>query len=124
MVIMKHLILADLKNNITDHLLYKSGNKIVDDFIRLTQIKSDLMINMMEFVPYNQFKEIKFIAQVESYEATWINGNILGWDEKKMNFKRSGRRKVVLKRLNNSENITFEELNQVHISLITIYLNI
>ena len=79
---------------------------------------------MLQFVPYNQFKEIKFIAQVESYEATWINGNILGWDEKKMNFKRSGRRKVVLKRLNNSENITFEELNQVHISLITIYLNI
>ena len=67
MIIMKNYLLDDL----TDRLLYKSGNNVVDDFIN-----KNLEGEIMEFVPYNQFKDIKFIIKVESYEATWINGNI------------------------------------------------
>ncbi len=53
------------------HILYEqSGNEFVDDFIRNTQINNNLEGDMMEFVPYGQFKNIKFIAKVESYEAT------------------------------------------------------
>ncbi len=97
--------------------LYESGNKVVDYFIRYTQIKSDLDFNMMmEFVPYDQFKDIRLIAEIESskiYKATWIDGPILNWDNKKLNFERSGPRAVALKKLNNSQNITSEELNEV-----------
>ena len=106
----------DLKQYIIDHLLYKSGNKIVDDFIRYTQISSDLEVDMLEFVPYYQFKNIKSIAEggfSKIYTATWIDGNIQDWNKEEMNFKRSGSVQVVLKRLNNSENITFKELNKV-----------
>ena len=118
MVIMDNYILDDLKHYVTDHLLYKSGNKVVDDFIKHTQ--TDLEVNMMEFVPYNQFNNVQLIAEGgfgKIYKVTWIDGNIQGWNKEKLNFKRSGPRKVVLKQLSNSKNITFEELNKVHVSL-------
>ena len=69
-IIMDNYILDDLIN----YLFYKSENKVVDDFIRYNQ--NNLMDGIIEFVPYDQFKDIRFIAKVESYEATWIEGNI------------------------------------------------
>ncbi len=67
-------------------------------------------MDMMEFVPYDQFKDIKsegkFSKSYKAYKATWIDGNIQSWDEKVIDFKRNGPMQVVLKRLNNSENIT------------------
>ncbi len=121
MTIMNNYILDDLKNYAINHLLYKSGNKVVDyftrnklvDMIRNVKIDSDLDVNMMEFVPYDQFNDIEYIAKFESYEATWIDGNIQSWSNEKMNFKRSGPMQVILKRLNNSENISYKELNKV-----------
>ena len=80
-----------------------SGNKVIDDFIRYTQtnyanyIKT---VGRMEFVPYNQFNDVEFIAEggfSKIYKATWIDRN----------------RTVVLKKLNNSKNITSKELNEV-----------
>ncbi len=92
-------------------LLYKpSGNIFVDDFIKNTQINGDLMV----FVPYDRFKDIEFVFEVgfsKIYIANWIDG----WNEKEI-LKWSGPKKVVLKQLNNSENITSKELNEVHIS--------
>ena len=73
----------------------------MDYFIKNMQINNRLEC---EFVPYDQFKNIKFIAKVESYEATWIDGNIQGWNKK-----------VILKKLNNFENIS-KKLNEVQYS--------
>jgi len=98
-------------------LLYKpSGNNIVDDFIRNTQINGGLEVDMMEFVPYNRFKDIEFIAEFKVFKATWIDGNIQGWNEEEINFKRSGPKKIFLKRFENSENITSKDLNEVYIN--------
>src|SRR4051794_19581651 len=53
---------------------YTSGNKIIDDFITYTQnnlVKKD---GKMEFVPYEQFINIEFIAEggfSKIYKATW-----------------------------------------------------
>ncbi len=101
-----------------DQLFYTSGNNAVDDFIRYTkQINNNPIGDIMEFVPYDQFKDIKFIA-VEYYDATWIEGNIKSWNNEKINFKRKGPIQVVLKRINNSDNITSKELNEVPYILI------
>ncbi len=115
MIIIDNYILDDLKNYVTYHLLHKSGNKVVDDFISYTQINSNLGAGMLEFVPYDQFKDIEIIAKVESYEATWIEGNIKSWNKKEINFKRSSPMQVVLKRFNNSESITSNDINEVGI---------
>src|ERR1044072_5419613 len=93
--------------------LYKpSENKVVDEFIRYTQINSFLEQARMEFVPYDQFKDIEFIAEggfSKVYKAVWSNGHIKNWDNKNLNFRRS-RLTVALKKLNNSKNITSKEL--------------
>ena len=110
------------------NILYKSENKVVDDFIRYTQINSylELKFGKMEFVPYNQFENIVFIAEggfSKVYRATWIDGPTINWDKEKLNFKRNGHKRVALKKLNNSENITSKELNEVY-NLIIIYFNV
>src|SRR4051794_19765168 len=57
-----------------------SGNKIIDDFIKHTQINSIKKEGKMEFVPHDQFKNIEFIAEggfSKIYKATWIDGPVL-----------------------------------------------
>ncbi len=120
MIITNYYILDDLKNYAIDHLLYKSENKVVDDFIRDTQINN--LMDMMEFVPYDQFKDIESEEKFsKAYKATWIDGNIQSWGRKTIDFKRNGPMQVILKRLNNSENITSMEILNF---LLKIQLNI
>ncbi|UZO02534.1 uncharacterized protein OCT59_021014 [Rhizophagus irregularis] len=63
-----------------------SGNRIIDDFIRYTQINLVNKRGKMEYVPYEQFINIKFIAEG-----------------------------VVLKKINDSKNITSKELNELKV---------
>jgi hypothetical protein len=92
-----------------------SGNKIIDDFIRYTQ-SNYVTKCKMEFVPYDQFNNIEFIAEggfSKIYKATWIDGPI-DWHE--LNYGDISRKPyhtIVLKKLNNSKNITSKELNEV-----------
>ncbi|EXX57799.1 Ssk22p [Rhizophagus irregularis DAOM 197198w] len=73
----------------------------------------------LEFVPYGRFKDIEFIAEggfSKIYKATWIDGPISNkWNEEKQEFDRCGRMIVVLKELNNSNNIDSKELNELKI---------
>src|SRR5436190_14829685 len=40
-----------------------SGNKVIDNFIRYTQTNFIKEEGKMKFVPYNQFKDVEFIAE-------------------------------------------------------------
>jgi hypothetical protein len=98
-----------------------SGNKVVDDFIKLTLTNHCKKDGEMEFVPYDRFKNVKFIAEggfSKIYKATWIDGPINGWNEKEQKYYRYGEKTVVLKELNNSKNINSKELNEVRTNLI------
>ena len=62
-----------------------SGNKVIDDFIKHTQINFVKKEGKMEFVPYDQFKDIEFIAEggfSKIYKATWIDGPIINYNRK------------------------------------------
>ena len=93
--------------------IYKpSGNKVIDDFIKYTLINDNKFAGKMEFVPYDRFKDVKFIAEggfSKIYKATWIDSPLTKWNEG----KRNDGVKVALKELNNSKNINFKELNEV-----------
>ena len=98
--------------------LYKpSGNKVIDDFIKYTLINDNKFVGKMEFVPYDRFKDIEFIAEggfSKIYKATWIDGPIKGWNDQKQSYNRTkSRTAVVLKKLNNSKEVTSKELNEV-----------
>ncbi|GBB86409.1 hypothetical protein RclHR1_12850002 [Rhizophagus clarus] len=97
-----------------------SGNEVIEDFIKYTQRDYVRAGGKMEYVPYDQFKDIEFIAEggfSKVYKATWIDGPI-NWsvfecDE--WNYAHKKNYTVVLKNLNNSNNITFKELNELKI---------
>ena len=94
-----------------------SGNKIIDEFIRHTQINLAKEDGKMEFIPYEQFQSIEFIAEggfSKIYKAIWIDGPL--------NYGLSKRDKpnypVALKKLNNSKNFTTKELNEVYYTIL------
>jgi serine/threonine protein kinase len=68
---------------------------------------------VVEWIPYNQFDNIKEIGKggfATVYSAIWKNGPL---DFYKNEYKRLPNKKVALKYLHNSQNITSEFLNEV-----------
>ncbi|PKY15032.1 HCP-like protein [Rhizophagus irregularis] len=98
-------------------LLYKqSGNEIIDEFIKYTQINFIQESSRMKFISYDRFKSIEFIKAggfSKIYKATWIDGPH-SWNEEKEDFEYEDPNIIVaLKQLNNSENISFKELKEL-----------
>ena len=78
-----------------------SGNKTIDEFIKYTNVNRAIRRGNMEFVPYDQFKNVEFIAEggfSQVYKAEWIAGEC---------------QHVVLKKLNSSKGIKPKELDEV-----------
>ncbi|UZO17145.1 uncharacterized protein OCT59_008506 [Rhizophagus irregularis] len=102
---------------IQNTLIWASGNEKIDDSIQEMQstIKEYHDI-VFEWIPYNQFYEIKEIDKggfATVYSAIWKDGPLLylkGQDEK---YSRESNKKVALKCLDNSQNLTNELLNEI-----------
>ena len=115
---------ASDENHQICHICYKakktlkqSGIKVIDDFIRHTQINYSKQVGRMEFVPYDQFRNIEFIAEggfSKVYKAIWVDGPI----KNVKNQSKSHNYAVTLKKIKNSKNITSKELNEVRIKFI------
>ena len=92
-----------------------SGNEGIDKLIQDIQLSKDIG-NILEWIPYNKFNDIKYIAEggfAKVYSATWTDGNIEKWDQKSNNWKRKGPFKVALKVFNNSSNLSEDFINEV-----------
>ena len=115
----------NLKGNFTN---WTSGNKSIDNFIQEMQLKIDCPTDLVfEWVPYNQFSDLKEIGKggfATVYSAIWKDGPLNydddkkeywkdGHDDDKKEYLRSQDKKVALKCLHNSQNITNEFLNEV-----------
>ena len=86
---------------------WTSGNEIVDDFIHKCQIQSSLPKRILEWIPFEEFKNIEKLTEggfSTIYTATWTRGYLCDYDENKKEFIRFGSQRVVLKSLNNSNN--------------------
>ncbi|EXX50926.1 Tpk1p [Rhizophagus irregularis DAOM 197198w] len=62
---------------------WTSGNKFIDNFIQRSQLQARNNNEVMEWIPYNRFKDIKFLAQggfSTVFEAIWLDGAIEKWD--------------------------------------------
>ncbi|PKY23910.1 kinase-like protein [Rhizophagus irregularis] len=91
-----------------------SGNNVVDDVIMYTQ-KHNLKTGRIEFVSYDQFENIEFLAEggfSKIYKAIWV--------EKHNNKCKT----IALKKLNNSKDITPKDLNELKIVCIINYYGI
>jgi hypothetical protein len=100
--------LSGLKENFT------SRNKQIDDFIQLMQLKvNDYSDIVFEWIPYDQFNDFKGIGQGSFstiFSAIWRDGPLKYSLNK---YERCPNKKVVLKCIYNTHNITSEFLNEV-----------
>src|SRR5437868_670092 len=96
---------------------WTSGNKNIDKLIQDTQLTSLYIDKILEWIPYNKFNDIKYIAEgdfAKVYSATWTDGRIEKCDQKSNNWKRMGPKKVALKVFNNSSNLSEDFINEVY----------
>ncbi|EXX50720.1 Rad53p [Rhizophagus irregularis DAOM 197198w] len=111
-IMCKSCQINDLKNRFGN---WTSGNKIIDELIQEEQLKiknhDDIIV---EWMPYYRFGNIKKVNKSDTtlqYSAIWMNGplkyNGIKWE-------RIPNKKVTLKYLCSSQNITNEILNEVN----------
>uniref|UniRef100_U9T2I4 non-specific serine/threonine protein kinase n=1 Tax=Rhizophagus irregularis (strain DAOM 181602 / DAOM 197198 / MUCL 43194) TaxID=747089 RepID=U9T2I4_RHIID len=102
------------KSNIKQHLAnWTSGNEKIDEFIQEMQL--DIERNddrIIEWIPYNKFNNIKRIGKGNFATVIWNDGP-LKYNYSESKYKRESNKKVILKCLNYSQNITSEFLNEV-----------
>src|SRR5438034_1389568 len=83
--------------------------------IQLMQLKIDSFSNIVfEWIPYNQFNEIKELVKYDSvtkFSATWKDGPLYYYESKNECTRGEFNKRVVLKCLHESQNITDEILN-------------
>ena len=70
----------------------------------------------LEWVPFDRFEDIKQIGEGEFAKATWIGGNAKYFkqDDGCWEKRKPVPKKIALKRLNESQNISAEYLNEVN----------
>jgi hypothetical protein len=99
---------------------WTSGNEDVDKFIKETQLSARQHFNILEWIPYKRFHDIKYIAKGgfgKVYRAKWKDGYIFMWDNKIQNWGRlQPNMFVALKSLNDSKNVTSGFISEVGIN--------
>jgi hypothetical protein len=96
---------------------WTSENSKIDEFIRFTQLNAKESMDYLEWIDFNQFDLIKNINEKGAfssiYSAVWMEGPKWNLDEEAEIWTRTGPIKVILKRLDNSHNISQEFVDQV-----------
>ncbi|CAB4395315.1 unnamed protein product [Rhizophagus irregularis] len=95
---------------------WRSENENIDKIIRNAQLSAKNSKYVLEWIPYNKFKNVDYVAKGgygTIYSAKWSDGHILGWDKNLNRWKRYGTDLVALKRIHNSQFVTMEFLDQI-----------
>ncbi|GES95710.1 kinase-like domain-containing protein [Rhizophagus clarus] len=97
---------------------WTSGNSKIDEFIRHTQLKANENMDYLEWIEFDQFDLVENInkhgAFSSIYSAVWMEGPRWNLDEEAEVWNRNGPIKVILKRLDNSQNVSQEFINQLY----------
>src|ERR1044072_3627761 len=62
---------------------WTSGNKEIDEFIQKFQLNATCKEEVLEWIPYEKFEDIKYLAKGgfgTVHKAKWIGGHIWYWD--------------------------------------------
>ena len=86
-----------------------SGDIVIDNLFKFIQIANPFFgNNYLKWIPYERFENIQFLKRGgfgQIYTATWIGGNIVDWNEEEDQWTRTGSYPVVLKLLDNVNNV-------------------
>ena len=95
---------------------WTSGNKEIDEFIQKFQLNATHYEEVLEWIPYEKFSDIEYLAKGgfgTVHKAKWIDGYIYYWGIEQNKWIRLDNTDIVLKFLNNSQNITTDFLQEV-----------
>ncbi|CAB5385228.1 unnamed protein product [Rhizophagus irregularis] len=98
---------------VQNYFTWTSGNKEIDDFIQEMQLKTNNLNIVFEWIPYNQFNEIKETGKnslITLYSAIWKDGSL---HYQYGRYKRDSNKEIVLKCLHNSQNPVESIINEV-----------
>jgi hypothetical protein len=112
---------------------WTSGNDDIDEFIKDTIYNAKLAYIddeyplFLEWVPFDRFENIKQIDEggfAKVYSATWIDGKMRYVRQYDGSWKKEEPKplKIALKKLNDSQNISTEYLNEVFLQIVFITL--
>ncbi|RHZ88956.1 hypothetical protein Glove_19g418 [Diversispora epigaea] len=101
---------------------WTSGNDKIDKFIQDAQLNANSNWDVIEWIPYDRFKDVKQIGKGgfgTIHYARWIDGNIRKWDIENQQWKGNQDEfedgvKVALKKFDNFVNFT-DVLNEMEI---------
>ncbi|RGB29902.1 hypothetical protein C1646_306305 [Rhizophagus diaphanus] len=89
---------------------WTTGSDDVDKFIQNNQLSARSHYQLLEWIPYDRFSEIVYIAKGgfgKIYRAYWKDGYISHWDATKHQWRRNSPNKyVAFKILDRSQNLT------------------
>ena len=99
---------------------WTSGDNGIDKFIQHTQLSAHCNTSKtLEWIPYNRFRDIYYVAEKELGRANWIDGSIEFWYDDNQSWERVNQNMfVILKILNNSKIVTWEYMNMVKLFII------
>jgi hypothetical protein len=79
---------------------WTSGDIEFDKFIQQIQLEAKNCIDVIEWIPFDKFKDVTYIAKGgfgTVSKAIWIDGCIFSWDDNNKNWARTGEMGVCLK---------------------------
>ena len=102
-----------------DFKKWTSGNDEIDKFIQDAQLNANSWWEVIEWIPYDRFKDVKQIGKGgfgTIHYARWIDGFIHRWDIENQRWKRYEKVivEVALKKFDNFVNLN-DVLNEVNI---------
>ena len=112
----KNCDIAILKENF---LNWTCRNSKIDEFIKHSQINASQCMDYLEWIEFDQFDMVENIKKRGAFSsicsAIWMEGPRWKIDEEAEVWTRNGPIKVILKRLDNSQNMNQDFINQVSI---------
>ncbi|PKC67153.1 kinase-like protein [Rhizophagus irregularis] len=96
---------------------WTSGDYNIDEFIKKTQINSNNICELLEWIPFEKFRDLQLIGEGGYsivYLAKWIDGRILDLNEDGK-WERTGENDVILKVFFNSKELSEDYLNELEI---------
>ena len=114
----EYCVRSYLKNNFSN---WTSGNYDIDNLIQECQIESFCPDYIIEWIPYNNLQNIKYMTKggcSEIYSADWIDGQCNEWNSEEQRLERLGTHKVVLKKLESVESANRSWFDEVIIKLL------
>ncbi|RIA93844.1 kinase-like domain-containing protein [Glomus cerebriforme] len=95
---------------------WTSGNKLLDKFIRKSQLSSTNGINCLEWIPRYHLTDVELLCENDSgrvYSANWVDGFILNWNKSEKCWNRCNYDvKVILKTFINNDDDTADFLHE------------